>query len=115
MKLTIEKYDPSGNTTAIVTTPVETRLHALLAQKIMARKELGIEQVGYAQVPQRPGSLGRLAMMGGEFCGNGSRCFAYHLAMEHIGPVSYTHLDVYKRQSYPIVNNGDHFTYYLRL
>lgn len=84
MKLTIEKYDPSGNATAIVTTPVEARFHALLAQKIMARKELGIEQVGYAQAPQRPGSLGRLAMMGGEFCGNGSRCFAYHLAMEHI-------------------------------
>ena len=81
MRLELVMADPAGNRTALVRTPVPRTAYAPLAQRLMSLPELGAEQVGYCQPPS-PGSgaLGRLEMMGGEFCGNAARSFALLLA-----------------------------------
>jgi diaminopimelate epimerase len=83
MRLELVMADPAGNRTALVRTPVPGAAYAPLAQRLMALPELGAEQVGYC-LPPSPGSaaLGRLEMMGGEFCGNAARSFALLLARE---------------------------------
>ncbi|MDO4553104.1 MAG: hypothetical protein Q4C22_06160 [Bacillota bacterium] len=74
------KADPSGNVTLIVADPVPREAQGALARAIMAR-DPQVEQVGFRETAAAPGAAGRLQMMGGEFCGNGSRSFAAMLAL----------------------------------
>lgn len=82
MKLELVMADPAGNRTALVRTPVPPSLRGETAKKIMAKKELRAEQVGYCCCPLSGTALGRLEMMGGEFCGNAARSFGLLLAAE---------------------------------
>ena len=81
MKLELVMADPAGNRTALVRTPVDPSLRGETAQKIMALGGLKAEQVGYC-CPPLGAALGRLEMMGGEFCGNAARSFGLLLAAE---------------------------------
>lgn len=79
MKLEYVKLNPSGNTTIIVDNRenmLRREQYAELATKLMGMESLCAEQVGYMESPTMPGALMRLHMMGGEFCGNATRCFA---------------------------------------
>lgn len=79
MELRFAKFDPSGNTTILVLDPVPRERHAALAQALMRATDLCAEQVGFLEAGEN-GAAGRLQMMGGEFCGNASRCLAAYLA-----------------------------------
>ena len=81
MKLELVMADPAGNRTALVRTTVDPSLRGEVARKIMARRELRAEQVGYC-CPPLGNALGRLEMMGGEFCGNAARSFGLLLAAD---------------------------------
>lgn len=81
MKLRLVMADPAGNRTALVRTPVAPSLRGEVARRIMALGELRAEQVGYC-CPPSGDALGRLEMMGGEFCGNAARSFALLLAAQ---------------------------------
>ena len=70
------KFSPAGNTTAFVVDDVPGTVRPALARGLMG--VLDVEQVGFV-VPSENGS--RMEMMGGEFCGNASRCFASFLAL----------------------------------
>ena len=69
--------NPSGNITALVTTPVEIPLQPETAARIM-RKHPDVEQVGFVSFedPEKTGIHATLRMAGGEFCGNASMCAA---------------------------------------
>lgn len=71
MEVQYTKFDPTGNVTLIVRTPVPREKQPALAEKLMALDK-GSEQVGFLEKPQHEGSALRLQMMGGEFCGNAS-------------------------------------------
>lgn len=72
---------PGGNTTAIVRSHVPVTDYVSVAKRILA-KDPEIEQVGFLLAPYHPGADGRLAMMGGEFCGNATRSAAFLLSNE---------------------------------
>ncbi len=80
MKLDFVKFDPTGNTTILVTTPVPRERHGAVAAALLSR--LGGEQVGYVEAPTLPGVVARLQMMGGEFCGNATMSLGALLARE---------------------------------
>lgn len=82
MRVVLKMADPAGNRTAIVRSEVPKEKRAALAGRIMAMAELDAEQVGYECPPQDPRSLGRLEMMGGEFCGNAARSFGFLRCLE---------------------------------
>jgi diaminopimelate epimerase len=76
MELRFVKWDPSGNTTILILDPVPRDRHADVAVELMKDRSLCGEQVGYLEAPSHPAAVARLQMMGGEFCGNASRCLA---------------------------------------
>ena len=80
MKLTIRVADPAGNITVLVKTPVKKEAYAPLAGKLLTLID-GAEQVGFLVTPRCGGDV-RLAMMGGEFCGNALRSVALLYAVE---------------------------------
>ena len=80
MKLRLVMADPAGNRTALILSPVPPERYASLSRAVMALPELGAEQAGFVCPPRKPGSTGRLEMMGGEFCGNAARSFGLLLA-----------------------------------
>ena len=82
MKFTVVMADPAGNRTAIVRSGVPKSERPKVAAAIMADPSLGAEQVGFETRPLYGGSLGRLEMAGGEFCGNAARSFGYLLCRE---------------------------------
>ena len=82
MKFTVVMADPAGNRTAIVRSGVPKAERQKIAAAIMADLALGAEQVGFETRPLYGGSLGRLEMAGGEFCGNAARSFGYLLCRE---------------------------------
>ena len=67
MKLTYSLFDPTGNRTILVQTPVPEAEQPRIAAKLM-ELEPETEQVGFYQ---EEGGI-RLRMAGGEFCGNAS-------------------------------------------
>ncbi len=81
MKLSFAKYDPTGNTTILVDSPVPRNLHGAVAARLMAPEGVFAEQVGYVEPAENPAALARLQMMGGEFCGNASMSLAAHIAL----------------------------------
>ena len=68
-------FDPTGNRTMIVTTPVDREDHSKAAGGIMDHDH-SIEQVAFIE------EGGRLQMMGGEFCGNATMSYAVMKAEE---------------------------------
>ena len=80
--LHVIKCSPSGNITSLVFTPVERKFHARISQEIM-RSQPDVEQVGFIESADDPTALGRLQMMGGEFCGNAASAFFYVLAHQN--------------------------------
>ncbi len=75
------KANASGNTTALVTDKFERVKYSQIAAALIAKEELGIEQVGFIEKPENKTSRSRLQMMGGEFCGNASRSFGAYLVL----------------------------------
>ncbi len=86
MDLTFYKMCPSGNTTILISEPqVPVDLRAPMANILMDPLHLQAEQVAYVDMDATPP---RIAMMGGEFCGNACRSLAAMLSMRH-GTTSY--------------------------
>ena len=77
MKIKVRVADPAGNITIFVMTALEKESYPGIARQILERQELGGEQVAFVERTEQ-GTL-RMEMMGGEFCGNASRSFAYLL------------------------------------
>lgn len=71
MEIKYTKFNPTGNITLIVETPVTREAQPAAAAKLMAL-DREAEQVGFIEKPSSPASSLRLQMMGGEFCGNAS-------------------------------------------
>ena len=76
---TVRYMDPAGNITAIVRKGAGDINRVRLAKQIL--KDEKAEQVGFETEPIRGGDC-RLEMMGGEFCGNALRSYAYLVASE---------------------------------
>ncbi len=81
MKLKVLRADPAGNITLFVLDPVPREERGPLAEKLMTRLDLGIEQVGY-RCPPPPGLDGCMEMAGGEFCGNATRAWGFYIASQ---------------------------------
>ena len=81
MKLRFFKFDPTGNTTILITSPVPRADQPRIAELLMAHENLCAEQVGFLEEPSLPGARARLQMAGGEFCGNASMSMAALLAI----------------------------------
>ena len=82
MRFTVVMADPAGNRTAIVRSGVPKADRRKVAAAVMADPALKAEQVGFETRPLYGGSLGRLEMAGGEFCGNAARSYGYLLCKE---------------------------------
>lgn len=80
MELQFAKFDPTGNMTILVQTPVARARQPEVAAALMSYASVGAEQVGFIEPASLPGAQARLQMMGGEFCGNASMCLAAWLA-----------------------------------
>ena len=70
-KLRVSLFDPSGNITALVESPVALPAQPSVAARIMARCPQ-VEQVGFVTLPENGTGPVALRMAGGEFCGNAS-------------------------------------------
>lgn len=73
-KLRYSIFDPTGNFTALVESPVAPASRRALAAELM-RRHPQLEQVGFVRLPEEDGAEGlraELEMAGGEFCGNAS-------------------------------------------
>lgn len=70
MILDFVKLSPSGNTTVLITNFYQPSDFHLVARKTMSSDYLACEQVGFLLPPKEKGSLLRLEMAGGEFCGD---------------------------------------------
>lgn len=67
---------PGGNTTALVRGNIDRSQYADIATAII-QSDPTVEQVGFLEPPTSSNANIRLQMMGGEFCGNATRCAAY--------------------------------------
>ena len=77
MRIRYISADPAGNLTALTLTQVKPEERAAVAARMMAHCPEGFEQVGFIGAHAADAALPRLDMMGGEFCGNAARAFAY--------------------------------------
>ncbi len=68
--LRVSIFDPTGNITALVESPIAVEEQSAAAAQIMARFP-SVEQVGFVRFPKEDGCM-ELRMAGGEFCGNAS-------------------------------------------
>ena len=75
------RLNPTGNMTALVTSPVPRTDQPRVAARLMERGCDFAEQVGFLEEAALPGARIRLQMMGGEFCGNASMSLASLLAL----------------------------------
>ena len=78
MEVELIPVDPAQNYTVFVTTPVEAALRPRVAAALMKRQNPPAEQVAFVS---DQGTMPRMEMMGGEFCGNASRSFGMLTAM----------------------------------
>jgi len=81
MNYNFVKMNPSGNTTILITSPVPETEYRDISIKVMKETSLCAEQVGFVVPSISNNAIARLQMMGGEFCGNGSRCLAAWIAL----------------------------------
>ena len=79
MKVEYTVFDPTGNITILVTTPVEISCQPSVASKLMELVPKA-EQVGF--LSEAEGCDIALRMAGGEFCGNASMCAATYYVNE---------------------------------
>lgn len=77
-KLKITMADPAGNRTAFAEGDVLPEHYAAVGAALLKEEDLRAEQAGFL-CPPLAGGIGRLEMMGGEFCGNASRSFGLWL------------------------------------
>lgn len=77
MKLEYRLYDPTGNVTVLVASPVPEAIQPAVAERLMAL-EPKAEQVGF--LTEADGADIALRMAGGEFCGNAAMCAAVYAA-----------------------------------
>ena len=71
MRVRYSIWDPSGNITALVESPVPAERQSAVASALMARHP-AVEQLGFVTWQAEDGSDAALRMAGGEFCGNAS-------------------------------------------
>ena len=71
MRVRYSIWDPSGNITALVESPVPAGRQSAVAAELMARHP-AVEQLGFVSWQAEDGSDAALRMAGGEFCGNAS-------------------------------------------
>ena len=76
MKLTVVRANPAGNITLFVRTSVDKAQYGAVGEKLLLLPQFKAEQVGFLCED------GRLAMAGGEFCGNATRAFGLLTAKE---------------------------------
>ena len=69
--LKVSIFDPTGNITALVESPVEPEAQSAAAAEIMRRRP-EVEQVGFVRLSGDDAEPVSLRMAGGEFCGNAS-------------------------------------------
>ena len=79
MKVEYTVFDPTGNITILVTTPVEISRQPSVASKLMELVPKA-EQVGFLSEAEDCDIA--LRMAGGEFCGNASMCEAAYYVNE---------------------------------
>lgn len=79
MKLTFQRFDPAGNITLLVMTPLPKEDYQTVAARLLSIRELDAQEVGFLAPPQQDGVI-RLEMMGGAFCGNALRCAGLYYA-----------------------------------
>lgn len=72
--LKITMADPAGNRTAFVEGDIPRGQYAAIGAALLEETDLKAEQAGFVCTPASTG-IGRLEMMGGEFCGNAARSF----------------------------------------
>lgn len=84
MKLEYLLFDPSGNVTVLVKTPVPVEAQAEVAARLM-ELEPSAEQAGFLSAGPAGANIG-LRMAGGEFCGNATMSAAVWRAMELDSP-----------------------------
>lgn len=77
-QLLITMADPAGNRTAFAEGDVRPEHYAAVGAALLKEADLRAEQAGFL-CPPRAGGIGRLEMMGGEFCGNAARSFGLWL------------------------------------
>lgn len=77
-KIDIIVANPAGNTTIMVITPTPRNEYQMTAAKLLSM-DFGGEQVAFI-LPSGSQELPAMEMGGLEFCGNGSRAFAYYRA-----------------------------------
>ena len=80
MELSFTQWDPTGNITVLVETPVPRREQPGVAARLLGAGGVGGEQAGFLEPPSVSGCALRLQMMGGEFCGNATMSAAALLA-----------------------------------
>lgn len=71
MRVRYSIWDPSGNITALVESPVPAERQSAVASELMARHP-AVEQLGFVSWRAEDGTDAALRMAGGEFCGNAS-------------------------------------------
>ncbi len=71
--------NPAGNITIMVLDEIRQNEKLYIATRLLGYPEWNAEQVGFVVSPVH-GGMGRLEMMGGEFCGNATRSYGYYLA-----------------------------------
>ena len=71
MNIRYSIWDPSGNITALVESPVPRERQSAVAAELMARHP-AVEQLGFVSLRPENGADASLRMAGGEFCGNAS-------------------------------------------
>lgn len=74
-------YDPNGNVTILVGTPVQPEKRAETATRLM-EKEKRAEQTGFVSFDCADADI-ELNMAGGEFCANATLCAAAHYKKSH--------------------------------
>ena len=72
--------DPAGNRTALVEGEIPRQDYGPVAAQLLGASDLAAEQVGFVCPALGDTAVGRLEMMGGEFCGNASRSFGLFMA-----------------------------------
>jgi histidine racemase len=77
---------PGGNETYLCTVAGLNNAQKLFVNQMITTTAVGeIEQGGFIEIPTQPDAQARLAMAGGEFCGNATRAFAALLAQDFLG------------------------------
>ncbi len=98
------KASPSQNTTVFITGRCSPSLYGKIARAAMSYEYLNAEQVGFITRPEDKGSVIRLEMAGGEFCGNASLAAAAYAVYKGISDKTNFNIEV-SGADYPLECN----------